>query len=163
VEPSRAEDPKKPAVWIFTVHPVSEETIEPILWGLEEEGIPAELRAAPEESVETVETVAKRAADGSPLNVGIGIGGIERIAVLHHRDLPRERPLFSLGAVEIQPMCLRRLGVNAARLVKGEPLVFQEEPLSVAETQRPVEPSCGELGELASLIARVVMELLDGK
>jgi hypothetical protein len=60
-------------------------------------------------------------------------------------------------------MCLRRLGVNAARLVKGEPLVFQEEPLSVAETQRPVEPSCGELGELASLIARVVMELLDGK
>ena len=36
--------------------------------------------------------MAKQAADGSTLNVGIGINGHEEKAVLHHRDLPKERP-----------------------------------------------------------------------
>ena len=34
---------QRPAVWLFVLQPVPEETIMPILWGLEEEGIPAEL------------------------------------------------------------------------------------------------------------------------
>jgi hypothetical protein len=117
------EKKEKIAVWIFGREPVPQGIIEPILWGLEEEGIPADLRQVPSGPVEYL---AKQAADGSPLNVGIGINGAEEVVALHHRDLPSGRPLFLLKAAELSPGHLRRLGTNAARLVKGEPLAFED-------------------------------------
>jgi hypothetical protein len=113
---------RKPAVVILVVEPLSAETIAPILWGLEEEGVPAELY---EVSGEEAEALAKEAADRSPLNVGIGINLNDSVISLHHRNLPRERPLFTLRSADLQPSPLRVLGKNAARLVKGEPLVLR--------------------------------------
>jgi hypothetical protein len=146
---------ERPAVQIFLLQPVPEETLMPVLWGLEEEGIPAETQEAPNG---TTEAIAKQAADGSPLNVGIGINGMKGEVVLHHRDLPGDSPLFSFGAEEINPSVLRILGVNAARLVKGNPLLFQDTSLP----DKPIDnPNQSPQGELESLIARVLMEILE--
>jgi hypothetical protein len=115
---------RKPVVIILAVKPAPVETIAPILWGLEEEGVPTELY---EVAGGEAEALAKEAADRSPLNVGIGVNLNNLMVSLHHRNLPLERPLFTLKRAELQPMALRGLGKNAARLVKGEPLVLQDE------------------------------------
>jgi hypothetical protein len=115
---------RKPVVIILAVKPASTETIAPILWGLEEEGVPAELY---EVAGGEAEALAKEAADRSPLNVGIGVNLNDLTVSLHHRNLPLERPLFILKSAELQPAPLRMLGKNAARLVKGDPLVLQDE------------------------------------
>jgi hypothetical protein len=114
---------QQPAVIILVVKPSPAETIAPILWGLEEEGVPAGLY---EVAGGKAGALAKEAAERSPLNVGIGINLNDSVISLHHRNLPLERPLFTLGSAELQPSDLRVLGKNAARLVKGEPLVFRE-------------------------------------
>jgi hypothetical protein len=120
-EPLRIE--RKPVIMILAAGPAPAKTIEPILWGLEEEGVPAEFYegASGEAGV-----LAKEAAERSPLNVGIGINLDDSVISLHHRNLPLEQPLFTLKNAELQPTLLRVLGKNAARLVKGEPLVLQD-------------------------------------
>lgn len=111
-------------VIILAVKPAPAATIAPILWGLEEEGVPAELY---EVARGEAEALAKEAAERSPLNVGIGINLNNLMISLHHRNLPLERPLFTLRGADLQPAPLRVLGKNAARLVKGEPLVLPSE------------------------------------
>jgi hypothetical protein len=111
---------RRPAVWILKERTVLTDSFEPVLWGLEEEGIPFEVHEAGD--VPVIE-LGKQAANGSPLNVGIGIS-VHGELILHHRDLPMETPLFSLIAEHRQSVRLRHLGMNAARLVKGQALVF---------------------------------------
>ena len=84
--------------------------------------------------------MAKLAADGSPLNVGIAVSGTDRAVALHHRDLAASQPLFVLRPAELEPALLRRLGANAARLVKGNPLAVEDEPVATAEAL-PAPPS----------------------
>jgi len=114
---------RKPVVIILAVQPAPEETIAPILWGLEEEGVPAVLY---EVASGEAEALAKEAATRSPLNVGIGINLDNLTISLHHRNLPLERPLFTLRSTDLKPSHLQVLGTNAARLVKGDPLVLQD-------------------------------------
>lgn len=109
-----------PAIWIFKAGSILTDSFQPVLWALEEEGIPFEIR---EVSNGPIVDLAKQAADGSPLNVGIYVGEKGEV-ILHHRDLPTGTPLFSLTIKPWQPISLRRLGINAARLVKGQPLVY---------------------------------------
>jgi hypothetical protein len=120
---------RRPTVRILTGG-FNGQKLEPILWGLEEEGIPADIQNSPEDGA--VE-LAKQAAHMSPLNVGIGINGTEGKTVLHHRDLPGDRPLFALETNIATFAQLRLLGTNAARLVKGEPLLFDCEQFSSGE------------------------------
>lgn len=152
--------PDRPVVLIFSSGAVSVETLEPILWGLEEEGIPALQR---EVAGGAVELIAKQAADLSPLGVGIGIG-IEKDAetvVLHHRDLPAGRPLFRIGEEAERVEKLRILGMNAARLVKGEPLVFYDRPRGCRQNQDAAPPpSQWELEQLTQIVAGIVLGLL---
>ncbi len=109
-----------PAIWINKTRSVSTESIQPVLWGLEEEGIPYKIN---EVSDGPMTGFAKQAADSSPLRVGIGISGTGEV-VLHHHDLPTGSPLFRLSTKPWHPVQLRRMGINAARLVKGQPLVI---------------------------------------
>jgi hypothetical protein len=140
----------KIAVWIFGFEPFPREVIEPILWGLEEEGIPADFRQAPDDGAVSL---AKLAADGSPLNVGIGISGAKKAVALHHRDLPPGKPLFSLAEADLKPDRLRRLGANAARLVKGEPLALQDEYTFTSESKPATQIRKNEvLDKIAALV-----------
>jgi len=158
-------DVVRPAVWILVAEPVPEKSMECILWGLEEEGIPAEIREA---QAGPIEVIAKQAADGSHLNVGIGIDGNKQVVALHHRDLPVEKPLFSLEAENFQSAQLRRLGANAARLAKGNPLLFQDDHVHRVETEPAVQLQQDQLEDssklfqeqLGELISRIVTEYL---
>jgi len=62
---------RAPAVWVFKARSVAVDGMEPMFWGLEEEGIPFEIQEVVDGPAEDL---AKRAADGSPLHVGIGLG-----------------------------------------------------------------------------------------
>jgi hypothetical protein len=114
---------RKPAVCVLIVRGRSTD-LEPVFWGMEEEGIPYEVQ---ESSSGEVVGVAKEAAHMSPLNVGIAYDGTKGTIALHHRDLKPDEPLFVLNLREVKPGELRRLGINAARLVKSEPLVLNGE------------------------------------
>ena len=139
---------------LFT--PEREQTgiLDAILWGLEEEGIPVEILQAPDQAAETL---AQQAADQSPLNVGIGVSRNGKEVALHHRDLPSGRSLFVLSGPSLQLGNLRRLGLNGARLVKGEPLVFEDAAGNSELSNRPVKLTEAQFEEL---VTRIVNELL---
>ena len=94
--------------------------------GLEEEGIP--WRCLGVEDIHDINGIAKQAADLSKLNVGLAVDEAGQIIVLHHRDLPRDKPLLTLShkMASLNADTLRCIGANAARLVKGNPLLLQE-------------------------------------
>jgi hypothetical protein len=116
---------RRPAVVVLTTRAQNID-LNPVLWGLEEESIPVDVQ---EVSGGAAIAIAKEAAHMSPLNVGIGVDGIREEIALHHRDLPADQPLFIFPLRQVGSRELRRLGINAARLVKSEPLVLKDEPL----------------------------------
>jgi Dehydratase medium subunit len=157
------------AVWIVGPYPLPDGLLQPILWGLEEEGIPAEIQPS---VAGTVTELARLAADGSPLNVGIAVSGTDRTVALHHRDLAASEPLFVLGPAELAPALLRRLGANAARLVKGNALAVDDEPVATAKPAAPAEaaPPTAAAGPaevspdlVNEIAALVVARLLSGR
>lgn len=89
---------------------------EKICWGIEEESIPFEVQSAQEHSAVRL---AYRAALSSRLNVGIGIGTDQSIAI-HYSHMDEDTPLF-LCAGDSKGCNSVNLGINAARLVKGLP------------------------------------------
>lgn len=149
---------RHPAIWIFKARSVLTDSFQPVLWGMEEEGIPFEIR---EVSNGPIIDLAKQAADGSPLNVGIGIGGSGKV-ILHHHDLPTETPLFSLTTKPWQPVSLRRLGINAARLVKRQALVFCCDGASLAGVDDSLGNHQDESEELINLILDEILKGHEG-
>ncbi len=102
-------------------------------------------------------SLAKEAAQMSPLNVGIGVDGREGTLALHHRDLPEDHPLFVLKFSEVSGDQLRKLGINAARLVKAEPLVLE----ATEPDARPNGDSSSDfLGVSSELFERMVQRIL---
>ncbi len=89
-EQSPMADDRRPTVRILTCG-FNGQQLEPILWGLEEDGIPADIQKGPNDGAVAL---AKQAAHMSPLNVGIGISGIDGKLALHHRDLAAEPATF---------------------------------------------------------------------
>lgn len=147
----------KPVVRILTTAPSPKREIESILWGLEEEEIPAEIEEVEEKSLRII---AKQAADESKLNVGIGINGIDQMAVLHHRDLPVDKPLFSMKADKFNMTQLRMLGANAARLVKGNPLLFHSEQDFSNGSTKSMQLQQNTISDLARLSQNQLGELI---
>ncbi|WP_341779972.1 glycerol dehydratase reactivase beta/small subunit family protein [Levilactobacillus sp. HBUAS70063] len=88
--------------------------LQPLLNGIEEEAIPVQTKVITEADVVTR---AYQAALASRLSVGIGFA--DQRVVIHYKNLKPDRPLFSVVTTSTDQ--LRRLGANAARLVKGVP------------------------------------------
>jgi len=144
---------RRPAVCLVAVRAKGID-LEPVLWGLEEEGIPVEMQeAAQGKSV----GLAKEAAHASPLNVGIAVSGVEQTIVLHHRDLPADQPLFVIDLRSAPVKELRRLGINAARLVKAEPLVLNDKVTPDLPEQAPQKASPEVSDELVGRIVESVL------
>ena len=118
-----------------------------VFWGLEEEGIPVDMHEALRGNAIAL---AKEAAQMSPLNVGIGVDGREGMLALHHRDLPEDHPLFVLRLSEVGSRELRKLGTNAARLVKAEPLVLEDD--------EPVGPPNNHASETSAAVSNDLFE-----
>lgn len=148
---------RKPMVIVLIVRGRTVD-LQPVFWGLEEEGIPFEVQEC--SSGEAV-GVAKEAAHMSPLNVGIGVDSGRGTIVLHHRDLAADQPLFVLNLQQASGRELRRLGVNAARLVKSEPLVLGELPDAQpskprSSSREPIENVSDEVVE--QIVQRILAE-----
>jgi len=140
---------------ILVMGNVAGRVLRAIRWGLEEEGIPTAVDRVP---TDAVNAIARQAAQMSKLNVGIAISQTQKRAVLHHRDLPEDDPLFHEDISRFDGAALRRLGANAARLVKGNPLLFTDE-----FTDRPQKDltAPGLNSEaLSHLVAQVVRDIL---
>ncbi|BCJ85592.1 glycerol dehydratase reactivase beta/small subunit family protein [Effusibacillus dendaii] len=90
------------------------EVLKEICAGLEEEGVP--FRLVQREQDLGLVALGAVAASMSPLHVGIGVDSNEGLC-LHHDKLRAEEPYLQ-DRIENG----RRLGKNAARLVKGLPL-----------------------------------------
>jgi Dehydratase medium subunit len=127
-----------------------------VFWGLEEEGIPVDVHEAVHGNAVVL---AKEAAQMSPLNVGIGVDGREGTLALHHRDLPEDHPLFVLRLSEVGSRELRKLGTNAARLVKAEPLVLEGEPVDLPNNHAS-ETSAAVSNELFERMVQSVLREL---
>jgi len=161
-------DNAKPVVRISVLGSVPETIIQYICWGLEEEGIPAEIQKV---SNGPTLLLAKQAADASKLNVGICVNGDAKKIVLHHRDLPGDTPLFVLTNKDFHITRLRTLGTNAARLVKGEPLVFENEENQQDESQKSVllkKETSDKNGtwtqdQLDAVVTRIVAQIMDSE
>jgi len=141
----------QPAVWIVTAPSVSAASFQPLLWGLEEEGVPYEVRAGDDGPPAAL---AKQAADRSALNVGICVGGRGEV-ILHHQDLPEETPLFEVAPGQGRRIRLLHLGINAARLVKGQPLILGDGDSNKGAVNYPADSR----DELADLVERILDEM----
>lgn len=155
--PPQLLEARRPAVNILSAGPPAAAILDPVLWGLEEEGIPFELRTA---ASGTAVALAKQAAGASALGVGVGIHEQEHTVVLHHRDLPAERPLFRLSETELHALPLRVVGMNAARLAKGQPLVFLNETVGDVASHRNNPLPRAEMERLVQIVTGIVLELL---
>jgi len=128
--------------------------LQPVFWGLEEEGIPVDVQ---EVSRGSVVALAKEAAQMSPLNVGLAVSGAEQSVVLHHRDLPADQPLFVIDLRAASLPELRRLGMNAARLVKGEPLLLKNNPVPGLPALPHRKPTANVSDEVVERIVQSVL------
>lgn len=146
----------RPAVRVLVLR-VKDIDLQPVFWGLEEEGIPFDVQ---EVSQGKAVALAKEAAQMSPLNVGICVSGTEQTIVLHHRDLPADQPLFVVSLSQVAANDLRRLGINAARLVKTEPLVLKNDAVADAPAKNSRRPPAAVSDELVErMVQAVVAEL----
>ncbi|MGM0602713.1 MAG: glycerol dehydratase reactivase beta/small subunit family protein [Bacillota bacterium] len=111
------EQSKKPSVHIgFDAEIAGSKIFKNVCYGLEEEGIPFYYFAGEEKNAEVL---AYQAAQGSRLNVGVGIGADNNI-VLQHKKLDLEKPFFQ-KKIDANFQA-KIIGSNAARLVKGIPV-----------------------------------------
>lgn len=111
----------KPVILIYKLGEVDQEKLNQVELGMEEEGIPF-LTEVLETTSESIVSLAHQAAQSSPLSVGLAINDQE--IVLHYRNLQKEQFFYRLDDYPRQSnRVLRILGTNAAKLVKGTPLI----------------------------------------
>lgn len=91
-----------------------------IAYGIEEEGIPYQLKS---EACSNFKELAMIASNESQLDVGIGIDAAGNIC-LHHSKLPDHYFLFESNHYKDMNR-LRNIGINGARLVKGVPFIVE--------------------------------------
>lgn len=112
----------KPVIIIYGTGKVSEALLEQIQFGIEEEGIPYFYEEHPERTGKNLVSLAYAAAQSSALSVGIALD--EMAIVVHYRNLREEQFVYQLKNLkEQEASVLRILGGNAAKLVKGIPLI----------------------------------------
>ncbi|HFI0578961.1 TPA: glycerol dehydratase reactivase beta/small subunit family protein [Streptococcus suis] len=111
----------KPVILIYKLGEVDQEKLTQVELGMEEEGIPF-LKEVIETTSEGIVSLAYQAAQSSPLSVGLAINDQE--IVLHYRNLQKEQFFYRVDDYPRQSnRVLRILGTNAAKLVKGTPLI----------------------------------------
>lgn len=91
-----------------------------ILWGIEEEEIPYILVPKDENDANILGYEASRES-----KLGVGIGISEKEVTLYQEKLEKDRPLFKYN-VDSDVSILRAVGVNGARLIKGNPFIIPE-------------------------------------
>lgn len=112
----------KPTIIIYHHPNVSQEAIQDLLFGIEEEGIPFSLETRGTD--EDILRMADEASHASALSVGVGCTA--DTLVLSYQNLPPHQFIYGLRSYKQAQQAMRALGANAARLVKGNP--FKTDP-----------------------------------
>lgn len=116
---------QKPAIYLYILGQVDQTCLCQLGFGMEEEGIPFEPSYQEGEGGLDLLTLAHQASQASPLSVGLALD--QDKIYLHYRNLKKEDFLYCLKDYTQKPTAvLRVLGTNAARLVKGSPLIHHE-------------------------------------
>ncbi|WP_336249360.1 glycerol dehydratase reactivase beta/small subunit family protein [Stomatohabitans albus] len=110
---------ERPSIALLVQHGITEDALNPVLYGAEEEGVPITLGRI--DSQDTF-AIAHQAATQAQLDIGVGISG--HMAIITTRRLPQNRPYLITG-FGVDPEADRAIGANAARLVKRTPLVMK--------------------------------------
>ena len=110
----------KPTILLYATQHISADILKSVLYGIEEEGLPVVI----EFHSGTHMTMADLASRNSALSVGIGVD--DEAIVLTYKNIPAHQFIYRLTGYAQYPDSLRTLGVNAARLVKGNPFVSDE-------------------------------------
>lgn len=104
-----------PSIYVYYSNDLKDlSRFDEILWGIEEEGIPFELKA---KDCNISEELSHLASMQSKLLVGIGIDSKGKITLTLNK-LEKDKPLFTIS-IDDENSNLRNLGSNAGRLVKG--------------------------------------------
>ncbi len=104
-----------PSIYVYYSNDLKDlSRFDEILWGIEEEGIPFELKA---KDCNISEELSHLASMQSKLLVGIGIDSKGKITLTLNK-LEKDKPLFTIS-IDDETSNLRNLGSNAGRLVKG--------------------------------------------
>jgi hypothetical protein len=144
---------EKPHVKVYRTSDAPAEVCREVEYGLEEEGIPGMLSTV--EALKSAVELAFSAAQASPLGTGIGIAA-DGLAV-HYSRLPQDKPLFYVAKADCHPAEARRMGANAARLVKGIPFKEKEDtPLPVG-SRGPAPTAEEDLKELVTAVVKRVL------
>lgn len=106
---------ERPVIQLFfDEKSAASETIQQVVYGMEEEGVPCETSPMSGSALE----LAVKASHASRLEVGLGVDGTA--VMLHYSKLEPDAPLFQVyGNDSLEN--LRSIGANAARLVKKQP------------------------------------------
>ena len=110
----------KPTILLYATQHINEDVLKPVLYGIEEEGIPVVIESQSGTPIELADLASRTSA----LSVGIGVD--EQAIVLTYKNIPAHQFIYRLTGYSQYPDSLRTLGVNAARLVKGNPFVSDE-------------------------------------
>lgn len=106
---------EKPGIYVYYSSEIKDTSVfDDVLYGIEEEGIPYEIRAHMESGSHELSYMAAR---DSRLGVGIGIHICGEVTMTINK-LEKEKPLFTADLFSTKGI-LRNLGANAGRLVKG--------------------------------------------
>ncbi|GAA3601193.1 MULTISPECIES: glycerol dehydratase reactivase beta/small subunit family protein [Lactobacillaceae] len=90
------------------------EKLKPMLLGIEEEQIPYQFTDIDKP------TAVERAYDASVISrLSVGIGFDDDQVIVHYKNLKPDSPLFKVAETGYD--AIRKVGANAARLVKGVP------------------------------------------
>jgi predicted O-methyltransferase YrrM len=111
----RGEEPDGPAIRIARLPGAPDAALRELLAGVEEEGVPA---LVADDDGRALTAAAHAAAAASTLRVGVAVGPQAACATLSR--LPEDAPLLRRERPDAD--ALRRLGQDAARLVKTVPL-----------------------------------------
>ena len=106
----------RPTIMVQANTAITDAQLREVLLGIEEEGVPFELRRDPELNPLTL---AHEASIASRLGVGVGVS-LDYVVITTEK-LPEQRPYIT-GLLNRTAQADRALGANAARIVKRLPL-----------------------------------------
>ncbi|WP_210494832.1 glycerol dehydratase reactivase beta/small subunit family protein [Patulibacter sp. SYSU D01012] len=118
----RRDEARRRSVLVARLSGAGDRALRDVLAGLEEEGVPADVEPAEGPLAACAHAAAGRAA----LRVGVALGPAE--ACVHAVALPADAPLLHRRDPDAD--ALRRLGQDAARLVKTVPLTLSPDDRS---------------------------------
>ena len=145
----------RPAINIYYSSQIKDKSsYNQLSWGIEEEGLPYNIQSKPlENSIE----LGYSAAEDSKLNVGIGIGKDGNI-IVHYQKLNKEKPLFNLN-IKDEHHNLRKLGANAARLIKGIPFKLFSDNVEIDEKENGNKDDSDNYVDIEMIVKKVMESL----